>query len=81
MKTVEFINPTALTPQAKRVVDIMVRDGGITHLRAMHYNIGSITKELTRIRDAMPVGYKVARVTRKDADDHKYSHWMFARVV
>ena len=68
----------SMTPQAQEVLDIMVRDGGITHLTAQHYNIGCVRKAISRIRDA---GIKVLTVRRKDAAGKVYSRWTLAKAV
>ena len=65
----------SMTPQAQAVLDIMTRDGGITHLVATHYNIGCIRKAVSRIREA---GVKIKTVTRKDADGKTYTRWTLA---
>lgn len=81
MNQITYAYPLKLTPQAKTVADIMVRDGGITHLRAQHYNIGCVRKAVSIIRSANPLGYQVKRVTRKDAVGNKYSHWTLAKAA
>lgn len=68
--------PELLTNKAAKVLEIMQRDGGITHLTALHYNIGSITKEITRVRDAFPIGRIVITDVRKDANGNKYTRWV-----
>jgi hypothetical protein len=70
-----FYYPSRLTPMAAKVASILVRDGGITHLSAVHYGIGSVTKEIARIRKAVPMSHKVSTVTRKDAAGNKYTRW------
>lgn len=74
-KPVLFQRPIRMTPKAHKVLEIMQRDGGITHLTAMHYGIGSITKEVARIRAACPMNALIHTVKRVDADGHKYTRW------
>lgn len=69
--------PELLTEKASKVMDIMHRDGGITHLTALHYNIGSITREIQRVRDAKPLHRQVVTQVRKDANGNKYTRWVF----
>lgn len=73
--SMNFVFPSRLTPMAAKVADILVRDGGITHLSAVHYGIGSVTKEIARIRKAAPLSHRVTTVTRKDAEGNKYTRW------
>jgi hypothetical protein len=79
METIQFARSQHLTPMALKVASILVRDGGITHLTALHYDIGSVTKEIARIRKAYPLGYRVKTVKRKDADGRVYTRWTLAR--
>lgn len=66
-----------MTPQSHKVLDIMIRDGGITHLSATHYNIGCVRKEVSRVR---AYGAKVKTITRKDAAGNRYSRWTLASI-
>lgn len=72
---VQVMFPSRMTPKASKVLGIMARDGGITHMTALHYGIGSVTKEVARIRDAKPYGYSVKTVKRYDADGREYTRW------
>ena len=76
-----FRQPAFLNPLSRKVMDIMVRDGGITHLTALHYGIGSVTKEVSRLRRAVPVGYTIGTVKRKDADGNKYTRWTLKKAA
>lgn len=76
MNKVSVLFPELLTDKAAKVLEIMERDGGITHLTALHYNIGSITKEITRVRDAFPIDNQVITQVRKDANGNKYTRWV-----
>lgn len=67
--------PSIMTPKAQKVLGVMVRDGGITHLTALHYGIGSVTKEINRIRSAKPYGFSVKTVKRVDAEGNTYTRW------
>lgn len=81
MNTLTFEHPQMLHTMTRKVADILVRDGGITHLTAMHYGIGCITKEIQRLRDASPKDYKVITVRRQDADGHKYTRWTLKKAA
>lgn len=65
-----------MTPQVQTVLDIMTRDGGITHLTATHYNIGCVRKCVSELRAA---GIKIKTVKRKDASGKMYSRWTLAK--
>lgn len=69
------------TPQSRKVMSIMLRDGGITHLTAQHYGIACVTKEIQRVREASPVGYAIKTVRRKDAEGNKYTRWTLSKVA
>ena len=79
MNDIAYKNPQKMTPQATEVASIILRDGGITHLRAQHYNIGCVRKAISRIREAGPIGFAVKRENRKDAFGKKYTHWTLAK--
>lgn len=70
-----FAIPSRITKKARKVLEILDRDGGITHLTAQHYNIGSITKEIQRIRSARPSNFMINTVKRKDAEGNQYTRW------
>jgi hypothetical protein len=78
-ETIMYAIPSRLTPKAKKVAGIMFRDGGITHLTALHYGIGSVTKEVARIRDAMPTNYRVTTDKRVDANGNEYTRWTLVK--
>lgn len=67
------------TPQSRKVMGILLRDGGITHLTAQHYDIACVTKEIQRIRDADPVGIQIKTVRRKDAAGRRYTRWTLVK--
>lgn len=75
----QLLRPYRMNPLTYKVLGIMERDGGITHMTALHYGIGSITKEIQRLRDSKPVGYRINTVTRKDAEGKKYTRWTMKR--
>ena len=71
-----YERPDRLSPKAEKVMEVMIRDGGITHLVATHYNVGDVRREISRIRAAMPVNYKIKTVrTRKDVNGNAYTRW------
>lgn len=78
---IQFARPLYMTPMAHKVAGILERDGGITHLTAIHYDIGSVTKEIARIRKAYPLGYRIKTVKRKDADGRMYTRWTLSRAT
>lgn len=65
-----------MTPQVNTVLEIMERDGGITHLTATHYNIGCVRKCVSDLR---ATGIKIKTVKRKDASGKVYSRWTLAK--
>lgn len=65
-----------MSPQDQTVLDILTRDGGITHLTAQHYGIGCIRKHVSNLRS---VGIKIKTVKRKDAAGKMYSRWTLAK--
>lgn len=81
INNVQFSLPYHLTPMSRKVMGILLRDGGITHLNAMHYGIGSITKEIARIRRAYPSGYRINTIKRKDAEGNTYTRWTLKQVA
>lgn len=79
-KPISFYHPHYMTDMAHKVVEIMQRDGGITHLIAVHYNIGDVRREVARIREAIPYGHVVVTVRgRKDADGNQYTRWVLLK--
>jgi len=75
MNYIMFARPYRMSPKAHKVAGILLRDGGITHMTALHYGVGSVTKEIARIREACPTTHEIKTVTRVDAEGHKYTRW------
>jgi hypothetical protein len=64
-----------LTKQARKVLDLMQRDGSVSRLTAMHYGVANVTARITELRD---YGYDVECVIKTDANGQKYGSWRLA---
>ena len=61
-----------VSPQAKRVYELLKRDGHVTRITAMHYGIPNVTARITELRAAgINVGCEVAI----DANGREYGRW------
>lgn len=78
-QTTDFCYTALVAPKTLKVANILARDGGITHMTALHYGIGSVTKEITRLRDNLKYGYRIKTVKRKDADGNMYTRWTLSK--
>lgn len=61
-----------LTPQARRVHNIMAKFGKITRMQAAHYGIANVTARISELRSA---GVKVVCTHKRDADWRLYGEW------
>jgi hypothetical protein len=81
MNTIQFAKPYRMNPMTLKMLGIMVRDGGITHMMASHYGIGGVTKEVQRLRESQPLGYRIDTIRRKDAEGKRYTRWTLNEVA
>lgn len=63
---------TPITPKAKKVFDLMQRDGHVTRLTAMHAGIPNVTARIAELRSA---GVKVDCDVRTDINGNEYGRW------
>jgi hypothetical protein len=57
------------------VLNAMVYNGSITHLKAQHYNIGCVRKVISRLRAK---GLKISTICKTDLNGQKYTEWKLA---
>lgn len=68
-----------LTSQAEQVLDLILRDGRVTRLSAMHYGVANLTARITELRDRLDGhGIDVACTEKRDANGHRYGVWSLA---
>ena len=59
------------------VLNSLIRDGGITHLKAQHYNIGCIRKVISSLRSRT---IDIVTVRKTDLNGQKYTEWKLAEL-
>jgi hypothetical protein len=64
------------SPQAKKLYNLMDRDGYVTRLTAAHYNIPNITARVSELRR---IGIDVDCSVTKDAEGHEYGRWTIVK--
>lgn len=62
-----------VNPQIKKVLQLMLQDGKITRLTAMHYGIANVTARIADIRKRLRI--YVDCQEKVDADGHRYGLW------
>jgi len=67
---------SGMTPQAELVLDVLLRDGRITRLNAMHYGISNLTARIAELRDVFYDGPLDVFCSEKyDLDKRRYGTW------
>lgn len=61
--------------QVDQVLEILKRDGGITRLVGLHYEIKNLPDSIHQLRKR---GWNIKTVTRKDAVGREYTRWTLA---
>jgi len=62
------------TDQEIFVLNILKKEGDITKLKAMHYNIGNVNAVINQLRRK---GHHIGTLTRTDAQGRHYNEWAY----
>jgi len=67
------------TKQELRVLEIILRDGGISRLTALHYGISNVTAVVSDLRDKLiRDNYRILCIKKQDKDSRDYSSWVLS---
>ena len=71
-----------ITPQEQKVLNLMLRDGAVTRLTAMHYGIPNVTARISELRAKLePMAYDILVDVKEDANGNEYGSWsLFDRI-
>jgi hypothetical protein len=62
----------AISNQAGQVLHLMMRDGHVSRLTAMHYGVPNLTARVSELRKA---GYPIDCEVKLDASGREYGRW------
>lgn len=64
------------TPQAKKVYELLQRDGRVTRLTALHYGVANVTARVAELRR---LGIAVECEVVQDAEGREYGRWFLSK--